>query len=135
MMLSLLISSDPSQFIDFDQLSEIEDISSQECPERDGLFPHPTDCHLFIQCANNIAYVMQCPATTFFNDAIKNKSVDRVVKFVENLRVELDYRVLNSFHCVLLRLAQTNALSKRKINDGDDDNHDKDGNDDDDENR
>ncbi|EJW73471.1 hypothetical protein WUBG_15625, partial [Wuchereria bancrofti] len=43
----------------------------QECPEPNGLFPHPTDCHLFIQCGNNNAYVMQCPATTFFNDAIK----------------------------------------------------------------
>ncbi|VIO90590.1 Uncharacterized protein BM_BM628 [Brugia malayi] len=65
------VSQGSREFIDFDQLSEIEDTSSQECPERDGLFPHPTDCHLFIQCANNIAYVMQCPATTFFNDAIK----------------------------------------------------------------
>ncbi|VDN82685.1 unnamed protein product, partial [Brugia pahangi] len=51
-------------------------ISGQECPEPNGLFPHPTDCHLFIQCSNNNAHVKQCPATTFFNEA--NKACDHM---------------------------------------------------------
>ncbi|VDN82613.1 unnamed protein product [Brugia pahangi] len=58
-------------FVHFIGIFGLKSIPGQECPERDGLFPHPTDCHLFIQCANNIAHVKQCPATTFFNDAIK----------------------------------------------------------------
>ncbi|EJW84938.1 hypothetical protein WUBG_04148 [Wuchereria bancrofti] len=49
----------------------LKSISDQECPEPNGLFPHPTDCHLFIFCGNSNAYVKQCPANTFFNDAIK----------------------------------------------------------------
>uniref|UniRef100_A0A1I7W1Y9 Chitin-binding type-2 domain-containing protein n=2 Tax=Loa loa TaxID=7209 RepID=A0A1I7W1Y9_LOALO len=42
------------------------------CPEPNGLFPHPSDCHLFIQCSNNYLHVMHCPPTTFFNDEVKS---------------------------------------------------------------
>nr|AAB68959.1 chitinase [Acanthocheilonema viteae] len=43
----------------------------EECPEPDGLFPHHSDCHLFINCANNYPHIMECPVGTFFDDTIK----------------------------------------------------------------
>ncbi|KAK6100780.1 Glycosyl hydrolases 18 family protein [Brugia pahangi] len=55
---------------------DTDETEGQECPEPNGLFPHPTDCHLFIQCSNNNAHVKQCPATTFFNEA--NKACDHM---------------------------------------------------------
>uniref|UniRef100_A0A0R3RL39 Chitin-binding type-2 domain-containing protein n=1 Tax=Elaeophora elaphi TaxID=1147741 RepID=A0A0R3RL39_9BILA len=46
-------------------------ISDEECPKPNGFFPHPSDCHSFIQCSNNHPHEMHCPPKTFFNDEIK----------------------------------------------------------------
>ncbi|XP_047472859.1 uncharacterized protein LOC125027766 [Penaeus chinensis] len=39
------------------------------CPESNGLFAHPTDCHRYVKCANGHAYVETCPANLHFNEA------------------------------------------------------------------
>ncbi|MCP9258719.1 Endochitinase [Dirofilaria immitis] len=48
-----------------------EESSDIKCPEPYGLFRHPSDCRLFIHCANEIPYVKSCPSQTFFNDNIE----------------------------------------------------------------
>jgi hypothetical protein len=38
-----------------------------KCPGWHGLFPHPSDCSSFLNCANGKAYVQPCPYGTHFN--------------------------------------------------------------------
>uniref|UniRef100_A0A915PKL1 Chitin-binding type-2 domain-containing protein n=1 Tax=Setaria digitata TaxID=48799 RepID=A0A915PKL1_9BILA len=44
-----------------------EDSSGVKCLEASGIFPHPSDCHLFIHCAHGHPYVKQCAMGTFYN--------------------------------------------------------------------
>ncbi|XP_042889196.1 balbiani ring protein 3-like isoform X1 [Penaeus japonicus] len=39
------------------------------CPEPNGLFAHPTDCHRYVKCMNGHAYAENCPANLHFNEA------------------------------------------------------------------
>jgi chitinase len=41
-----------------------------ECPAASGLFPHPTDCSKFLNCANWHPYVQDCPGGLVFNPSI-----------------------------------------------------------------
>merc|ERR1712179_768022 len=36
------------------------------CP-RDGLYPCPDDCGMFVQCVNGIPYERECPTQSYFN--------------------------------------------------------------------
>ncbi|MEV0364726.1 carbohydrate-binding module family 14 protein [Nocardia fusca] len=36
-------------------------IAAFDCPEPDGLFPHPTDVTRYVECSNNVAVVRSCP--------------------------------------------------------------------------
>ncbi|CAG9538906.1 unnamed protein product, partial [Cercopithifilaria johnstoni] len=49
----------------------VSESSDVKCVEPDGLFSHPSDCHLFLHCVGNRPYVKQCPQNTFFNNNIK----------------------------------------------------------------
>ncbi|ELU17892.1 hypothetical protein CAPTEDRAFT_214208 [Capitella teleta] len=50
--------------------------STQDPPteicERDGLYPNPNDCKMFIQCIRGIQYERFCPAGTYFDSDSKN---------------------------------------------------------------
>jgi len=39
------------------------------CPSPNGLFPHPTNCHQFYSCANNVPFIQSCPDPLHFNPA------------------------------------------------------------------
>lgn len=43
--------------------------STLTCPEPNGFFAHPTDCHRYVKCAHGHAYVETCPANLHFNEA------------------------------------------------------------------
>ncbi|XP_042889208.1 uncharacterized protein LOC122264399 [Penaeus japonicus] len=43
--------------------------TSLTCPEPNGLFAHPTDCHHYVKCSNGHAYAETCPANLYFNEA------------------------------------------------------------------
>ncbi|XP_042889207.1 endochitinase-like [Penaeus japonicus] len=43
--------------------------TSLTCPEPNGLFAHPTDCHRYVKCSNGHAYAENCPANLHFNEA------------------------------------------------------------------
>ena len=40
------------------------------CPTSQGLFSHPTDCHLFLHCDHGQPYVKECPASLQFNPTL-----------------------------------------------------------------
>ncbi|XP_063611351.1 uncharacterized protein LOC134785035 [Penaeus indicus] len=57
------------------------------CPEPNGLFAHPTDCHRYVKCANGHAYVETCPANLHFNEA--SGSCD----YAENAKCDITKRL------------------------------------------
>ena len=44
--------------------------SGIQCPRSQGLFSHPTDCHLFVHCDHDTPYVKECPANLHFNPTL-----------------------------------------------------------------
>lgn len=41
------------------------------CPEASGYFPHPFNCHQYLQCANWTLYIRDCPPPLHFNPIMK----------------------------------------------------------------
>nr|XP_050042738.2 mucin-2-like [Dermacentor andersoni] len=40
------------------------------CKSTFGLFRHPTNCNLFVQCSYSVAFIKKCPANLHFNEEI-----------------------------------------------------------------
>jgi len=42
-----------------------------KCAQGDGPNPHPSDCNLFYNCANNVPHTVSCPSGLYFNPNLK----------------------------------------------------------------
>ena len=56
-----------------------------ECPDIDGYYAHPIDCHKYVKCTNNKAYIEICPANLHYN------SLKGMCDFKDNVQVNYEY--------------------------------------------
>ena len=40
-----------------------------DCPDVDGFYAHPIDCHKYVKCTNGKAFTEVCPANLHYNSA------------------------------------------------------------------